>query len=209
MSTPSTLAPRRAAGSAVVPSPQPRSSTSSPLVIPSRSTSASPLRAHARRDAREVALLPECLVRIHRRSSVRVVMRSSVRPGSPSRPGRAPRSLSAMSAKACCSMTCQPSPISNGAGRSRMRHVIWSRPATSPTVASTTSKRSALPEPRAEHVGGFGSTVPLRRSRAAATPGSARRGPGSRPAAVVAGGEALEEHAGDRPACRLARGRVT
>ena len=43
MSTPSTLAPSMAAGSAVVPSPHPRSRTSSPLVMPSSLTSASPL----------------------------------------------------------------------------------------------------------------------------------------------------------------------
>src|SRR5207249_8385691 len=41
--TPSTSAPSFAAGTAVVPSPQPRSSTLSPFVIPSFSTSASPL----------------------------------------------------------------------------------------------------------------------------------------------------------------------
>ena len=43
MSTPSTSAPSFAAGKAVVPSPQPRSSTSSPSVIPNVATSASPL----------------------------------------------------------------------------------------------------------------------------------------------------------------------
>ena len=43
MSTPSTLAPSAAAGIAVVPSPQPRSRTSRPLVIESSLTSASPL----------------------------------------------------------------------------------------------------------------------------------------------------------------------
>ena len=43
MSTPSTFAPSLAAGNAVVPSPHPRSRTSSPLVIPSSFTSASPL----------------------------------------------------------------------------------------------------------------------------------------------------------------------
>src|SRR5438046_7230690 len=43
MSTPSTSAPRRAAGSAVVPSPQPRSSTLSPGLTPRLSTTASPL----------------------------------------------------------------------------------------------------------------------------------------------------------------------
>src|SRR5262249_331606 len=43
ISTPSTSAPSRAAGSAVVPSPHPRSKTLSPLVIPSPLTSASPL----------------------------------------------------------------------------------------------------------------------------------------------------------------------
>ena len=43
ISTPRTLAPSRAAGSAVVPSPHPRSRTSSPLVMPSSLTSASPL----------------------------------------------------------------------------------------------------------------------------------------------------------------------
>ena len=40
---PNTSAPSFAAGNAVVPSPQPRSSTLSPFVIPSRCTSASPL----------------------------------------------------------------------------------------------------------------------------------------------------------------------
>src|SRR5436190_8201040 len=43
ISTPSTSAPSFAAGNAVVPSPQPRSRTLSPFVIPSRCTSASPL----------------------------------------------------------------------------------------------------------------------------------------------------------------------
>src|SRR5437867_6846019 len=43
MSTPNTSAPRRAAGSAVVPSPQPRSSTLSPGFTPRLSTTASPL----------------------------------------------------------------------------------------------------------------------------------------------------------------------
>src|SRR5262245_15198862 len=43
MSTPSTSAPSLAAGKAVVPSPQPRSKTRSPFVIPSVATSASPL----------------------------------------------------------------------------------------------------------------------------------------------------------------------
>ncbi len=43
MSTPSTFAPSLAAGNAVVPSPHPRSKTSSPLVIASSLTSASPL----------------------------------------------------------------------------------------------------------------------------------------------------------------------
>src|SRR5262245_20835122 len=43
MSTPSTSAPRLAAGSAVVPSPHPRSRTLSPRVIPSDLTRASPL----------------------------------------------------------------------------------------------------------------------------------------------------------------------
>src|SRR5688572_7341028 len=43
MSTPRTPAPRWAAGIAVVPSPQPRSRTFCPLVMPIRSTSASPL----------------------------------------------------------------------------------------------------------------------------------------------------------------------
>ena len=43
MSTPSTSAPRLAAGTAVVPSPHPRSKTSSPGVISRLSTSASPL----------------------------------------------------------------------------------------------------------------------------------------------------------------------
>ena len=43
MSTPSTSAPSFAAGIAVVPSPQPRSSTFRPLVIPSPATRASPL----------------------------------------------------------------------------------------------------------------------------------------------------------------------
>ena len=65
MSTPSTSAPRRAAGIAVVPSPQPRSSTSSRCVTPIRSTSASPLSRMLCRDAGEVALLPQCLVRVH------------------------------------------------------------------------------------------------------------------------------------------------
>src|SRR5437588_6529435 len=43
ISTPNTSAPSRAAGTAVVPSPHPRSRTSSPLVIPKSLTSASPL----------------------------------------------------------------------------------------------------------------------------------------------------------------------
>src|SRR4051812_311143 len=43
MSTPRTSAPRRAAGTAVVPSPQPRSSTRELGVMPIRSTSSSPL----------------------------------------------------------------------------------------------------------------------------------------------------------------------
>src|ERR1700683_2906946 len=43
MSTPSTWAPSFAAGSAVVPSPHPRSKTSRPLVIASSLTNASPL----------------------------------------------------------------------------------------------------------------------------------------------------------------------
>src|SRR5665213_633936 len=43
MSTPRTFAPSLAAGSAVVPSPQPRSKTSRPLAIPKSLTSASPL----------------------------------------------------------------------------------------------------------------------------------------------------------------------
>ena len=43
MSTPRTFAPSLAAGTAVVPSPQPRSRTSSPSVIPNVVTSASPL----------------------------------------------------------------------------------------------------------------------------------------------------------------------
>ena len=64
MSTPSTSAPSLAAGSAVVPSPQPRSRTSSPSVIPSVLDERLAALAHALRDAREVALLPECLVRI-------------------------------------------------------------------------------------------------------------------------------------------------
>ena len=67
MSTPSTSAPSRAAGSAVVPSPQPRSRTSSPLVMPSSLDQRLAALAHARRDAGEVALLPECLVRVHLR----------------------------------------------------------------------------------------------------------------------------------------------
>ena len=69
MSTPSTLAPElrlgergRAVAAAEVEDVE-------PSVIPIRSTSASPLVAHARRDAGEVALLPERLVRIHRRPS--------------------------------------------------------------------------------------------------------------------------------------------
>ena len=66
MSTPSTSAPSLAAGNAVVPSPHPRSSTLSPLVTPSPLTSASPLSRMRLGDAREVALFPECLVRIHR-----------------------------------------------------------------------------------------------------------------------------------------------
>ena len=63
MSTPSTSAPSFAAGNAVVPSPQPRSRTSSPRDrrAPRRAPRRSP---HALRDASEVALLPECLVRI-------------------------------------------------------------------------------------------------------------------------------------------------
>ena len=65
MSTPSTSAPARAAGTAVVPSPQPRSSTSRPFVTPIRSTRCLAAVAHARRDAGEVALLPQCLVRVH------------------------------------------------------------------------------------------------------------------------------------------------
>src|SRR5439155_46068 len=43
MSTPNTSAPNLAAGNAVVPSPQPRSSTSSPSLIPNLPTSTSPL----------------------------------------------------------------------------------------------------------------------------------------------------------------------
>ena len=43
MSTPSTSAPSLAAGNAVVPSPQPRSRTFSPFVIPRSATSVSPL----------------------------------------------------------------------------------------------------------------------------------------------------------------------
>jgi len=43
MSTPSTSAPSFAAGIAVVPSPQPRSSTLRPFVIPNSLTTASPL----------------------------------------------------------------------------------------------------------------------------------------------------------------------
>jgi hypothetical protein len=43
MSTPSTSAPRRAAGSAVVPSPQPRSSTFAPFPTPRPRANASPL----------------------------------------------------------------------------------------------------------------------------------------------------------------------
>ena len=62
MSTPRTLAPAWAAGMAVVPSPQPRSSTSRPGVTPMRRTRSSPLDAHGGGDAREVALLPQRLV---------------------------------------------------------------------------------------------------------------------------------------------------
>ena len=43
------------------------------------------------------------------------------------------------------SMTCQPSPIPNGAGRTRNRHDRCSRPPTSPTVASMSSNSSASP----------------------------------------------------------------
>ena len=43
MSTPRTSAPSRAAGKAVVPSPEPRSRTLSPSAIPNVMTSASPL----------------------------------------------------------------------------------------------------------------------------------------------------------------------
>ena len=69
MSTPRTSAPSLAAGSAVVPSPHPRSRTLSPSVIPSVVDERLAALAHALRDAREVALLPECLVRIHRSQS--------------------------------------------------------------------------------------------------------------------------------------------
>src|SRR5436309_1708087 len=42
-------------------------------------------------------------------------------------------------------MTCQPSPMPNGAGRSRSRHERCRRPPTSPTVASTSSNCSGSP----------------------------------------------------------------
>ena len=64
MSTPSTSAPSFAAGSAVVPSPQPRSSTFMPGVMPSVSTNSSPLWRMRLGDAGEVALFPKRLVRI-------------------------------------------------------------------------------------------------------------------------------------------------
>ena len=59
-------APSLAAGNAVVPSPQPRSSTFMPGVIPSSFDQRLAALAHGCRDAGEVALLPERLVRIHR-----------------------------------------------------------------------------------------------------------------------------------------------
>ena len=65
ISMPKTSAPSFASGRAVVPSPQPRSKTLNPFVIPSPATSASPLSPHALGNAREVALFPERFVRIH------------------------------------------------------------------------------------------------------------------------------------------------
>jgi hypothetical protein len=50
-----------ASGNAVVPSPQPRSSTLSPFVTPSRCTSAFAF-AHGIGNAREIAFFPECFV---------------------------------------------------------------------------------------------------------------------------------------------------
>ena len=73
MSTPSTLAPSRASGKAVVPSPQPRSSTRSPLVIPRRGNERLATRAHGFGDAGEVALLPQLFVRVHDRTFFHLV----------------------------------------------------------------------------------------------------------------------------------------
>jgi hypothetical protein len=64
MSTPSTSAPSFAAGSAVVPSPQPRSRTRSPGRRRSRAPALT-AAAHGRCDPREVSLFPQHLVWIH------------------------------------------------------------------------------------------------------------------------------------------------
>ena len=64
MSTPRTLAPAWAAGMAVVPSPQPRSSTSRPAVDADAPHEILAARAHGGGDLGEVALLPQRLVRV-------------------------------------------------------------------------------------------------------------------------------------------------
>ena len=64
MSTPSTSAPSLASGSAVVPSPHPRSRTLRPFVTPRLFTSASPLSLMLAATRVKSPLFPKSLVRI-------------------------------------------------------------------------------------------------------------------------------------------------